>query len=503
MNRFSYAHSRIFVLTGIVVFGMLLPPFSHSQNYRSASDSGVSNTPAGRGVLEYLDALNSGDREIVQDYIRGHYDPLFLNRFPMDIHITILMSYYYESAGLGYEFHSMRNSEADGLNAVLYNKLTGSWVNLIIPHTEKLPHKINNIIYIKPASPPPDVKRSKNPRDEEIIERLELCLAKLVEDDEFSGAVLVARNGIPLLKKGYGMASKSYRIKNRADTKFNIASLGKMFTGVAVAQLAERGKLSFEDPVSKYLSSDWIKPEIGEKIQIRHLLTHTSGFGTYFRELYMQTEQPFFRNIDDYKILIADDIPAFEPGTKWSYSNTGMHLLGVVIEKVTGESYFDYIRENIYEPAGMLNTDAYDKDIPLPNRATNYTKEYSDKGAVFRTGLFTRVMKGGPSGGGFSTVEDLLKFDIALRSHKLLGPEYTELVLTAKPEINSPFYGYGFFVSRGDAGRIAEHSGNGTGISSQFKMYLDKGYTVAVLSNYGRPAADIVGDVIHQMIIAQ
>ena len=213
----------------------------------------------------------------------------------------------------------------------------------------------------------------------------------------------------------------------------------------------------------------------------------------------MQTKQPFFRSVDDYKTIIADEIPAFEPGTKWSYSNTGMHLLGVVIEKVTGESYFDYIRDNIYKPAGMVDTDAYDKDIPLANRATGYTKE----GGVWRTSLFTRVLKGGPSGGGYSTVEDFLKFDNAIREHKLLSPEYTEMVLSAKPEVNSTFYGYGFFVSQGDAGRIAEHGGDGTGINTSFKMYLDSGYTVVVLSNYSRPAANIVSNVIHQMIVSQ
>lgn len=275
--------------------------------------------------------------------------------------------------------------------------------------------------------------------------------------------------------------------------------MGKMFTGIAVAQLAEQGTLSFEDPVTKYLSSDWIKPEIGDKIQLKHLLTHTSGFGTYFRKMYEQTKQPFFRNIDDYKILIADEIPTFEPGTKWSYSNTGMHLLGVVIEKVAGESYFDYIRNHIYTPAGMLNTGAFDKDIPLPNRASGYKKE----GGQWRSIPFTRVLKGGPSGGNFSTVEDLLKFDIALRTHKLLSPEYTETVLTAKPEVNSESYGYGFFVSVGDGERTAAHGGDGMGISSQFKMYLDSDYTVVVLSNYNRPAAKTVADAIHQMIISQ
>ncbi len=344
-----------------------------------------------------------------------------------------------------------------------------------------------------------EVQQTGKLSDKEIVERLKMYMEKVVEADEFSGSVIVAKNGTPLFKKAYGLASKSYLVPNKVDTKFNIASMGKMFTGVAIAQLAQQGKLSFDDPVGKYLSSDWIKPELGDKIQIQHLLTHTSGFGTYFRKMYTQIKQPFFRNIDDYKILIADETPAFEPGTRWSYSNTGMLLLGVVIEKVTGESYFDYIRDHIYATAGMLNSDAYDKDIPLNNRASGYKKE----GVQWRSIPFTRMLKGGPSGGGLSTIEDLLKFDIALRAYRLLSPEYTEIVLTAKPDINSTHYGYGFFVSKGDVGRIAEHGGDGTGISSQFKMYLDTGYTVAVLSNYHRPAAKSVVDAIYQLLVSQ
>jgi CubicO group peptidase (beta-lactamase class C family) len=150
----------------------------------------------------------------------------------------------------------------------------------------------------------------------------------------------------------------------------------------------------------------------------------------------------------------------------------------------------------------MANTDAWEKDIPLSNRATGYTKEYTSNGVIWRSNNFTRVMKGMPSGGCYSTAEDMLRFDIALRTHKLLNPEYTDMVLSGKGELNSWHYGYGFFISQSKAGRIAGHGGDGSGISSQFKMYLDSGYTVVVLSNYGPPAATNVEQVIHQMIVS-
>jgi hypothetical protein len=148
----------------------------------------------------------------------------------------------------------------------------------------------------------------------------------------------------------------------------------------------------------------------------------------------------------------------------------------------------------------MTNTDAYEKDGPEPNKATGYVKIYTDKGVDWMSSRGERVMKGMPSGGSFSTVEDLLRFDIALRHYKLINPDFTNKVLTTKPEINSPFYGYGFNLSECEAGRIAEHGGDGTGIQSSFRMYLDSGYTVAVLANRNAPAASIVDNVIHQLI---
>jgi CubicO group peptidase (beta-lactamase class C family) len=161
-----------------------------------------------------------------------------------------------------------------------------------------------------------------------------------------------------------------------------------------------------------------------------------------------------------------------------------MLLLGVVIEKVTGKSYFDYVRENIYKPAGMINSDCYDMDRPIPNLAMGYSKDRSEGGVQWTNNLYKHVVRGGPAGGGFSTVEDLLRFDVALRSHKLLNPEYTEMVWSPKPEMKSPDYGFGFGSQGGPANRIVGHSGGFSGISSNLDMYLDSGYTAVVMSNY-------------------
>jgi CubicO group peptidase (beta-lactamase class C family) len=198
---------------------------------------------------------------------------------------------------------------------------------------------------------------------------------------------------------------------------------------------------------------------------------------------------------------VASESPQFEPGTRWAYSNTGFLLLGAVIEKVTGESYFDHVRKRVFEPAGMTATDSYEMDRPTPNLAIGYVREFGDGGASWKNNSFEHVIKGGPAGGGYSTVHDLLKFAVALRSGKLLDAAHRDLVLSAKPEMHSPNYGFGFGVRTGTLGRVVGHSGGFVGISSNLDVYLDAGLTVVVLSNCdggaqaaGRKIRDLFGD---------
>jgi CubicO group peptidase (beta-lactamase class C family) len=167
-----------------------------------------------------------------------------------------------------------------------------------------------------------------------------------------------------------------------------------------------------------------------------------------------------------------------------------MFLLGAVIEKVTGQNYFDYVREHIYKPAGMVGSDCYEMDRPVSNLAIGYSKERSGD-PPWTNNLYKHVIKGGPAGGGFSTVEDLLRFDMALRSHKLLDGEHTEMVWSAKPELNSPEYGFGFGVYGEPGDRIVGHGGGFAGINSNLDMFLDSGYTAVVMSNYDNGATPV------------
>ena len=496
MKRILSSQKCLFIKIALILLVTPLDSFSKDVLFR---DTRVTDPVISEMVNDFIAAVNSGDRNNMQDFILQYYDQKALGRIPLFAVVSLNLGFYYETGGLGYELLNILPSDRDQISAELYNNLTGAKLKLQIPTSGGPSYKINRFIKTALISPLSEEEQKKQLSEDEILIRIKKCLKKMDEDEEFSGAVLLAKNGKILLDEAIGMASKSYEIPNKIDTKFNIASVGKMFTGVAITQLVEEGKLSFDDPIGKYVSSEWLSPEVSEKIQIKHLLTHTSGLGDYFRDAYAQCKIPFFRDLNDYKALIVDDTLNFEPGRRFSYSNTGMILLGVVIENVTNDKYFNYLRKNLFEPAGMMNTDGFDKDVPVKNRATGYTKVYQNGEVGWNNHQFTRIMRGSPSGGIYSTAEDLLKFDIALESNKLLSEEFMEILLKGRPELNASFHGYGFFNHEGVSGREISHKGDGQGINCNFKMYLDAGYTYIVLSNYSQPSANIVANVIDQL----
>ena len=316
-------------------------------------------------------------------------------------------------------------------------------------------------------------------------------MVRLKKKDWYSGSLLVAKGADVLVTDFAGEASKAFHAPNNLDTKFNLGSMNKMFTSTAVARLVEAGKLSFDDPIGRTIDETWLPKAVTDKITVRHLITHTSGLGSYFNDAYFKSSRALFRKLDDYKPLIKDDKPAFAPGEKYQYSNTGMFLLGVIIEKVTGEDYFDHIRKTIYAPAGMSDSDCYEMDYPVENLAVGYSPDWKSP-YKWQNNLYKHVLKGGPAGGGFSTVRDLHRFALALLAGKLVSKPMLDTMWT---DFKGANYGYGFQVTQGPAGKIVGHSGGFPGINSRLDIYLDSGYIVAAMSNYDTGAGPLVNRI--------
>jgi CubicO group peptidase (beta-lactamase class C family) len=445
----------------------------------------LSESPAERRAKEFARLIDSGNRAELRKYAKENFAPGFLN-VPMEQHLGFLSSVHDFTRGV--EFHSLQDAKANEATVLLKAKLTGEWLALAVRVEAEQPHRIAGI-GLRPPKPPAAAQPTKKLTNEQVAQELKAFVSKLADADVFSGTVLLAKDGAPIFKGAYGTANKDFNVPNRIDTKFNLGSMNKMFTSVAIAQLVERGKLSFDDPLAKFLP-DFPDKASAEKIRIKHLLTHTAGLGGYFSKQWADSSRALYRTVDDMmKRVAADEKLLFEPGTKWQYSNTGMLVLGKVIEKVTGQSYYDYVRENIAKPAGMVNTDYYELDRVNPNLAVGYDKQITDEGVSFVNNIFSHVMRGGPQGGGYSTVEDLLRFDLALRSNKLVGEEYVKLLLSPKPELNSQSYGYGFQVN--PELQVAGHGGGFIGISANLDMFLGTGWTAIVMSNYSRGAQPV------------
>ena len=330
----------------------------------------------------------------------------------------------------------------------------------------------------------------------EFVQELDAYLETNTEKDIFSGVVLVAREGKSIFKKAYGMADRERNISNQVNTRFCIGSMNKMFTAVAIAQLVEQGRLSYDDLIGKYLGAEWILSEVGEKVKISHLLSHTSGIAEYLTDEFFISSADIYRTLEDYKPIVKEKSLTFKPGTRWEYCNTGFILLGAIIEEVTDKDYSDYIKEHIYDPAEMDNTIVFDPNKTLPNLAMGYEKVQEEGKAFWRKTAFAGNINGQPSGGGFSTVDDLLKFAEALRSDLLISRESKELLMSAKPGLSSSEYGYGFIISSDSKfGRVVGHGGANYGVSANFRMFVDTGYTMIILSNFTEASLPVSGKI--------
>ncbi len=454
-------------------------------------------TPAGKRAGEVVGLLNLGDEETAKKYFETGYAPEFLDAFPMSQHLGIfsMTGKMFPQLTLG----QVIQSSATEIRAALHSRSADAWITLDLQVEPDSPHRIVSM-GLAPGDPPKGASGDSGPApaaDEKpspfaSFEELDADLVARTNRDEFSGVVLAAREGSAVFHKAYGMANRTFDMPNRLDTRFNIGSLNKMFTSVAIAQLAEKGKLGLDDPLGRYLEG--FAPEAAEKVTIRHLLQMRSGWGDYWdNEIYLATRNDL-RTVGDYIAFLKDVPLGFEPGTDNAHSNTSFEILGAVIEKVSGLDYFEYVRRHIYQPAGMTGSDSYHRDGPAKNLATGYTDMNSadPEGTGFRwSNTFMLSPRGTPAGGGYSTTGDLLRFRQALCGHQLLGEAWTNMFLRQfNGEPGEPFEPRGPMVLAGGA----------PGINSLFAIDLADGWTVVVLSNYDMPVAIVLGQDILRMI---
>jgi CubicO group peptidase (beta-lactamase class C family) len=309
--------------------------------------------------------------------------------------------------------------------------------------------------------------------DDDFVAKAEALITRHVDADGFSGVVFVLKDGKPLFRKAFGLANREWNIANDVDTVFRIGSTTKQFTAAAIMQLVERGKLSVDDKIAKYYPA---APKTWSAVTLRHLLTHSSGIPDYVATNgFIRKPARIDHTPDEYIDIVRDQPLGSAPGAKYKYTNTNYLLLGMVVEKVSGETYGDYIAKHILAPLGLTHT-AFDRtDEIVPHRAAGY---WNDNGTWKNARIMTLASLN-TAGGLRSTVDDLLQWDQSLHAGKLLKPETVAAMFTDYGNK----YGFGSFVEVRNGHRLWRHGGNVTGFSSAFERYPDDGLNLIILCN--------------------
>ena len=442
------------------------------------------DTPAARQFVAWLTAFNDPDPAVFQRFSEKN--------FPKRQGDKDQDRDFREQTG-GFEFIKAEQSTELRFTGLVKERNSTQYARFVIEVEAGEPHLITDMglrAIDNPNEPPPS-----RLSEADLVAALRAKLDQEVSGDRFAGAVVLAKNGQPIFTAAYGLADREKKIPNKLDTQFRIGSMNKMFTAVSILQLVQAGKLQLTDPLGKYLT-DYPNKNVASKVTIHHLLTHTGGTGDFFGPEF-DAHRLELRALKDYLTLYGKRDLAFEPGSRWEYSNYGFLLLGLVIEKVSGQNYYEYVREHVYQPAGMKSTDSLPEDQMVPNRSVGYMKE---RGSPWKPNTDTLPPRATSAGGGYSTVEDLLRFANALNGHKLLNEHYSDLLTTGKVDAGGGKYAYGFSDHVADGVRWFGHGGGAPGMNGDLKIFPQSGYVIAILANMDPPAASRISEFIAQRL---
>ncbi|HET9514016.1 MAG TPA: serine hydrolase domain-containing protein [Gemmatimonadales bacterium] len=411
-------------------------------------------TPAGTALGAWLEAYNQGDSVRIAASLARLYTAEALARRSAAERAGGVMGWRREYGG----FEPVRiDSVQRGMVVITVRQsLTRGWGMLFVEVDSASPAKVTGVSLI-PFVEPPDWRRVERAGSEEALaERVSALADQLAGTGSFRGVVLMTRGDQVILHRGYGIA---------ADSSFELASVSKMFTAVAILQLVEQGMLSTDATIGSVLPEYPPGPS-ATQVTIQHLLTMSAGIPDLFRSPRYRGRQDQFRTLRDHWPLFVESPLEFPPGSGWSYSNSNFMILGSVIEQLSGESFADFIRKYVLDRAGMSRTTA-----------------------------------GSPAGGGRSTAQDLAAFGQAFLGGRLVGPE---MVTRATTGYIATEYGgrdgFGLETRDWNGVRIVGHGGAYPGVSNQVDFFPAQGYSVVVLSNVSRSGAQALANYARMLI---
>lgn len=426
------------------------------------------NTAATRAKA-LLAAIASGSPDDVRAFADEHMTAAMRDSVPFETRLarfTILKQRFDHAVVLG------ERMQGPGTIVVSLRTRAGKNLLLTVGLDPQPPHKIVGFgVDEAPAEPELEFN---------ALDELDRELARMADSGAFSGSVLIAREGVETLARGYGSADRETQVANRSETRFNIGSINKVFTSVVILRLAQEGKIGLDDTIGKYLKG--FAPEVADRVTIRHLLQHRSGFGDYLNHPKYQSDPQSFTKVANYLELARSAKLEFDPGTGERYSNLGFTVLGAIVESATGRSYYDVVHDWVYESAHMTDTGSY---AAAPASAIGYT--HANGRLEPNSGMLPRVES--PAGGGYSTTRDLLKFANALLDGRLLDKTHTALLL-ARFEATASARANGMWGIAGGA----------PGLNAVLLVDLQTRDAVIVLANLDPPAAEGLGRTIFERV---
>jgi D-alanyl-D-alanine carboxypeptidase len=445
----------------------------------------AASSPVRKQLLGFIAALNSGDRSVLQQFGSTGVSPRYQD-FPRFDEALFM----HKQTG-GIDALEITGTGTTRLQGWLRAREAEAILAFTFDVEAEAPHRMLDF-HVEFKTPPAKFLRPRLPEAYAI--RASYAEAVYREmTDKFSGAALVKRGDKVLLRKAYGLADREMKIPNTIDTRFRTASVTKMFTSVAVLRLVQDGRIRLDDPIGKLLPAVARRPIA--RATIHQLLTHSSGAGDVFGPRYTE-HQRALRTHMDYVKMFGGDALRSEPGTRYEYSNLGFILLGAMIERVTGKSYYDYVQRVVFYPAGMTRTGTLPEDVQVEGRAIGYDRPPGTRDWISAMPLLD--YRSLSACGAYTTVDDLARFFDAVRSNRLLNEKFTRLLLEPHQKMwDGRSYAYGFTIRQTPGEDLwIGHNGTDHGMNADAWFSPRSGYTVIVLSNFDPPAASQLADFV-------
>ncbi len=425
------------------------------------SQGRLPDTPAGDRVSAYLAAYNAGEKEM-REFIESGWSTEALMALPVDVRLE---RYRQLRQNLGtITLYRVVAAEDTSLTAILRSEKEG-WFEFEFAF-DRTPHRGIAWISVLQTDDPDQPAVMARASVKDLLAHVSSYVDSLTALDMFSGVVLIGKEDSILFLKAYGLADREKKITNRTGTRFNVGSINKIFTRIAILQLEAEGKLSLSDSIGRFLP-DYPNAEAARTVKIGQLLSMTSGIGDFFGDRYDAADREKIMGLRDYLPLFADKPLEFTPGTARRYSNGGYIVLGLIVEHASGMDYYEYVRRHVYGPVGMAASDWFRRSALPPNTALGYSTDQRTNNYSSLPGI------GSSAGGGYCTAEDLFRFVQSLKEGVLRLPE--------------PGRGLGI-------------AGGAPGLNAALEWDASTGYVIVVLCNFDPPVASRLAQHIRKSL---